>query len=172
MKQDLSAFMDGELDPDAAKAVLAELKRNSELRGAWIDYHLIRDVLGQSGMASHDISERFKERLAGEPVVFSPRKRIVINTKIAALSAAASLAAVALVVWVVLQGNADKTNDKMAATPQPNSAAMLASLPRYPFSSTFHEYLLAHQEFSPSTTMQGVAPYIRTVSDGGEEASR
>jgi sigma-E factor negative regulatory protein RseA len=26
------------------------------------------------------------------------------------------------------------------------------------------DYLLAHQEFSPSTMMQGMAPYVRTVS--------
>ena len=27
-----------------------------------------------------------------------------------------------------------------------------------------NEYLMAHQEFSPSTALQGVAPYIRSVS--------
>ena len=26
------------------------------------------------------------------------------------------------------------------------------------------EYLMAHQQFSPSTAMQGVVPYVRTVS--------
>jgi sigma-E factor negative regulatory protein RseA len=30
-----------------------------------------------------------------------------------------------------------------------------------------HEYLLAHQGISPSTAMQGVTPYIRTVSTAG-----
>jgi hypothetical protein len=27
-----------------------------------------------------------------------------------------------------------------------------------------NEYLIAHQEFSPSTEIQGLAPYIRSVS--------
>jgi len=27
-----------------------------------------------------------------------------------------------------------------------------------------NEYLMAHQGFSPSTAIQGLAPYIRTVS--------
>jgi hypothetical protein len=27
-----------------------------------------------------------------------------------------------------------------------------------------NEYLIAHQEFSPSTAIQGLAPYIRSVS--------
>jgi hypothetical protein len=26
------------------------------------------------------------------------------------------------------------------------------------------DYLLAHQRFSPASSMQGVAPYVRTVS--------
>jgi len=172
MKQDISALMDGELDDNAAKAVLTELKRNNELRDAWFDYHLIRDVIGQTGIISCNISERFEQKLAGEPVIFTPRRPMLIQTKIAAFSVAASVAAIAMVVWVVLQSSADKAKENVAATPQSKAAAMLASLPRYPFNSTFHEYLLAHQEFSPSTTMQGVAPYIRTVSDGGEEASR
>ncbi len=29
-----------------------------------------------------------------------------------------------------------------------------------------NEYLMAHQQFSPSTAMQGVVPYVRTVSSG------
>jgi len=169
MKHDISAFMDGELDEDAAKAVLAALKRDKGLRDAWFDYHLIGDLMRQTGIVSYNFSERFKEQLALEPVILAPRRPMLIRTKVAALSAAASLA---VVVWVVLQNHPDTAKDKIAATPQSNAAAMLASLPRYPFNSTVNEYLLAHQEFSPSTTMQGVAPYIRTVSDGGEEASR
>jgi sigma-E factor negative regulatory protein RseA len=33
-----------------------------------------------------------------------------------------------------------------------------------PATGRISEYLIAHQEFSPSTSIQGVAPYIRTVS--------
>ena len=171
MKQDISALMDGELDQVAAKGVLALLKRDKELRRAWFDYHLIGDVMRQTGIVSYNFSERFKEKLALEPVVLAPRRPMLIKTKIAAWSVAASVSAVTIVVWAVLQNNPDKAKDHIASTPQSNAAATLASLPRYPFNSTVNEYLLAHQEFSPSTTMQGVAPYIRTVSDG-EDASR
>jgi hypothetical protein len=31
-----------------------------------------------------------------------------------------------------------------------------------------HEYLLAHQGISPITAIQGVTPYIRTVSSAGD----
>jgi hypothetical protein len=34
------------------------------------------------------------------------------------------------------------------------------------------EYLIAHQEYSPSTAIQGLAPYIRTVSGAQPAAGR
>ena len=172
MKHDISALMDGELDRDAAKAALTILKQHKELRDAWFDYHLIGDVMRQTGIVSYNFGKRFKEKLAVEPVIVAPRRPVMLKVKIAALSVAASLAAVAMVAWVVLQNNADKTKENIAATPQSNAAAMLASLPRYPLNSNVNEYLLAHQEFSPSTTIQGVAPYIRTVSDEARESGR
>jgi len=33
-----------------------------------------------------------------------------------------------------------------------------------PVNETVNDYLLAHQEFSPSTDMRGAASYIRTVA--------
>lgn len=171
MKQDISVLMDGELDQDAAKTALAMLKQHKELQDAWSDYHMIGDVIRQTTVVSYGFSERLKEKLALEPVILAPRRPPLIKTRVAALSIAASLAAVAMVAWVILQNNTDKAKENIVATPQSTAAAMLASLPKYPINSNVNEYLLAHQEFSPSTTIQGVAPYIRTVSDG-EEASR
>ncbi|HMK13614.1 MAG TPA: sigma-E factor negative regulatory protein [Burkholderiales bacterium] len=172
MKHDISALMDGELDRDAAKAVIAMLGRHKELRETWFHYHLIGDVMRQTGSVSYDFGERFKEKLAVEPVILAPRRTPLIKTKITALSIAASLAAAAMVAWVVLQNNTDKAKENIAANQQPNAAVMLANLPRYPFNSNVNEYLLAHQEFSPSTMIQGVAPYVRTVSDEAGEAGR
>jgi sigma-E factor negative regulatory protein RseA len=171
MKHDISALMDGELEQDAAETMIARLKQQEELRGAWFDYHLIGDVMRQTGIVSTDFGERLRGKLALEPVILAPRRSLLQKTKITALSVAASLAAVAVVAWVVLQNNADKAKDNLAATQQSNATA-LASLPRYPLNSNVNEYLLAHQEFSPSTTMQGVAPYVRTVSDGAPETNR
>ena len=171
MKHDISALMDGELEQDAAETAIARLKQQEELRDAWFDYHLIGDVMRQTGIVSADFGERLRGKLALEPVILAPRRSLLQKTKIAALSVAASLAAVAVVAWVVLQNNTDKAKDNLAATQQSNAAA-LASLPRYPLNSNVNEYLLAHQEFSPSTTMQGVAPYVRTVSDGAPETNR
>lgn len=171
MKHDISALMDGELDRETAAAAISRLKQEEELRGAWFDYHLIGDVMRQTGVVSAEFGERIKEKLALEPIILAPRRPLLQKAKIVALSIAASLAAVAMVAWVVLQNNTDKAKDNLAATQQSNAAA-LASLPRYPLNSNVNEYLLAHQEFSPSTTIQGVAPYVRTVSDGVPETNR
>jgi sigma-E factor negative regulatory protein RseA len=172
MKHDISALMDGELDQDDAKTAIARLKQHEDLRDAWFDYHLIGDVMRQTGLVSAEFGKRLKDKLALEPVILAPRRPVLLKVKIAALSVAAALAAVAMVAWVVLQNNTDNAKLNLAATQQSNAAAMLASLPRYPLNSNVNEYLLAHQEFSPSTAIQGVAPYVRTVSDEAKEASR
>lgn len=172
MKHDISALMDGELDQYDAKTAIVRLKQHEDLRDAWFDYHLIGDVMRQTGLVSAEFGKRLKDKLALEPVILAPRRPVLLKVKIAALSVAASLAAVAMVAWVVLQNNTDNAKQNLAATQQSNAAAMLASLPRYPLNSNVNEYLLAHQEFSPSTAIQGVAPYVRTVSDEAKEASR
>ena len=46
-------------------------------------------------------------------------------------------------------------DDKLPAAPQP--------IPTVMANGQFNEYLVAHQEFSPSTTFQGGAPYTRTL---------
>jgi sigma-E factor negative regulatory protein RseA len=52
----------------------------------------------------------------------------------------------------------------MIAAPQPTLAPPVAlASPEH-----MHEYMLAHQGISPTTAIQGVAPYIRTVSIAGE----
>jgi hypothetical protein len=48
-----------------------------------------------------------------------------------------------------------------AAIPAPAAVPQVASVPDDGRTS---EYLLAHQAFSPSTAIQGVVPYIRSVS--------
>jgi sigma-E factor negative regulatory protein RseA len=60
----------------------------------------------------------------------------------------------------------------VATAPPVTALAPLAATPQaevsVPSEGQSNEYLLAHQGISPSTAMQGVAPYIRTVSDIGQ----
>ena len=41
-----------------------------------------------------------------------------------------------------------------------------------PLPSGTNDYLLAHQGFSPRASLQGMAPYVRTVSDSAQESTK
>jgi sigma-E factor negative regulatory protein RseA len=164
----ISALMDGELGADDARRQIGNLKNDAALRARWDDFHLIGDALRGESQLSPQFGELLARRLAAEPTVLAPRRLRSNVKRIAtyAMSAAASLGAVALVAWVAL-APAPATNmagpvPVPASSPiKPAEAAALASV-----SSEGHmnEYLLAHQGFSPSTAIQGLAPYIRSVS--------
>lgn len=162
MKTKLSALMDGELDAAEATEAIKQLKKTDELRGEWATYHLIGDALRQS-VAMSDIAQRVGTRLATEPTVLAPRFHLPQKAKVFALSAAASLAAVAVVGWISFQ-TIDQSQQNLVASNK-TSANVIAANTSVPAPARMNDYLLAHQEFSPSTAMQGVAPYVRTVAD-------
>jgi sigma-E factor negative regulatory protein RseA len=88
------------------------------------------------------------------------------------MSAAASLSAVALVAWVAMnQGGPEPApfgqqaeNTTAPRVVPPAAVPVAVALPNEPSDGRMNEYLLAHERFSPSTALQGLAPYIRTVS--------
>jgi hypothetical protein len=41
-----------------------------------------------------------------------------------------------------------------------------------PFTSATNDYLLAHQGFSSGISLQGMVPYVRTVSESSQEAGK
>ena len=101
--------------------------------------------------------------MQNEPTVLAPRSRALTQrVRTVALSAAASLAAVGVVAWMSLQISPEVA-PQMAMQ---QTALRPASLQIQPKSN---DYLMAHQEFSPSTDMNGGASYIRTVSYSQEE---
>lgn len=171
----ISALMDGELDDLEAQRELRRLKDDPALRERWDSFHLVGDALRGEKVLSSGFSVSFAQRLAAEPTVLAPRRnaREVKRMTTYALSAAASVSAAALVAWVAiapsvpvgLQADATPgTAATQAGLVLP--AAVQAELPLASVSSEgrMNEYLLAHQGFSPSTAIQGLAPYIRSVS--------
>ncbi|MBA2352252.1 MAG: sigma-E factor negative regulatory protein [Pseudomonadota bacterium] len=169
----ISALMDGELGEYNARSALASLKSQAELREQWMSFHVIGDALRQDAQLSCDFSRKFGELLAKEPTALAPARRAAATPRRMALSAAASVAAVAMVGWLALSENPllqpdSPRPDNLAAAPSSLASAPAArSAPSLEFetSSGVNDYLLAHQEFSPSTAIQGVAPYVRTVSE-------
>lgn len=142
MKDRISALMDGELDERDAGDTIDTLGREREALETWRTYHLISDALQMS-----------QRQVARPPLRF-------------ALPLAASLAAVALVGWVAFapQREAPSVPAPVAAVAKP---PVMVPLP-----AAANDYLLAHQGFSPRVSFQGMAPYVRTVSDPGQENRR
>jgi sigma-E factor negative regulatory protein RseA len=158
MKQEISALMDGELYEDEAAGLLHHIERGSDAHRDWEVYHLIGDVLRQPEYIHSDLSARVRERMRDEPTVLAPRRHAVKQKmRAVALSAVASISAVGVVVWMSMQISPEAA-PKMAM--QQNTARP-ASLQ---IKAKADDYLMAHQEFSPSTDMNGGASYIRTVS--------
>lgn len=159
MKQEISVLMDGELFEDEAEALLNKLKKDPQTQQEWLTYHLIGDALRQPEHVGRDISATFRARLQDEPTVFVPRRRTTQRARHFALSAAASVMALALVAWLSMQAGVEP-GPQLAAAPQTN-ALRPASLSS---TSGVSDYVMAHQEFSPSTDVHGAASYIHTVS--------
>lgn len=162
----ISAFMDGEVGGHEVSAQLASLKQDAALRETWGTYHLIGDAMRGDASVAPGFMGRFSAALAQEPTVLAP-KALVSNRSVRriALPLAASFGGVALVAWLALSGNPFMPRDDKIAANQVPAAAQVAVKPA---NGAVNDYLLVHQQFSPSTTIQGVASYVRTVS--GREA--
>lgn len=162
MNKEISALMDSELFEDEAEIMIDRIGRGTNAHKDWEVYHLIGDVLRQPDHIHCDLSSKVRERMRDEPTVLAPRSHAVKRkVRTVALSAAASLAAVGVVAWMSQQIGSE-TLPQMAMQ---KNALRPASIQIQPKSS---DYLMAHQEFSPSTDMNGGASYIRMVTYGSE----
>ena len=175
----ISALMDGELGDSEAQRQIAGLKADGETRERWDEFHLIGDALRGEPLLPPRFAQTFSQRLAAEPTVLAPRRilRKPGRTLTYALSAAASLSAAALVAWVAVAPPGQVTPQLASTTlPAASTAAATATittalsepipqpLSSLPSDGRIKEFLLAHEGLSPSSTLQGLAPYIRTVS--------
>lgn len=155
MKQQISELMDGEMFEDQAEAFFDKLKRHPDAQQDWADYHLIGDALRQPDHVCKSFGKSFHERLQAEPTVFAPQRRTSQRVRNFALSAAASVMALALVVWLSVQ---------VGKEPVPQIAAVQPYNAVIPASAQADDYLMAHQEFSPSTDVHVASAYIRAVA--------
>jgi sigma-E factor negative regulatory protein RseA len=166
MKARISELLDGELESHEAAGPLAALRSEGEARDTWRSYHLIGDAMRDTRMLSAGFAARVAARIEKEPTVMAPSRiaRMRQRPRWQFLSAAASLAAVALVGWVAfgLQENPAQMAKSEPAMPVQTATAQVAP------PAAANDYLYAHQGLSPRNSLQGVAPYVRMVS--GETA--
>jgi negative regulator of sigma E activity len=182
MKDRISQLMDGELDDraaaDAIQALSGESRAgDSEARDTWRMYHLISDAMRDTPLLSAGFATRVAEKLAAEPTVLSPKRLNPQPRTWFAIpaAAAAGLAGVALVGWLAFapQQQGGPASAPMAQASRIPSLAPSQAAPQIvPLPSSTPDYLLAHQGFSPRVSLQGMAPYARTVSDQVNEGRK
>jgi len=163
MKHEISTLMDGELFEDETDILFDQIMQDPEAHDDWAMYNLIGDVLRQPEYIHQDISAKVSERLKNEPTVLAPRGHALKQkARTFALSAAASVLAVGVVAWMSLQINPE-------AAPQMAMQQSNIRPVNMQIQPKSNDYLMAHQEFSPSNEMNGGASYIRTVTYSPEE---
>lgn len=190
MDEDLSAWVDDELDAARSDRLYARLDGDDALRERWDTYHLIGDVLRGSSAAGL-ARAAFAAKLASEPTVVAPvvRPPVAAPARGRAVSRVASVAAgvaaigfVGWAAWPTLFGPAVEPNrlvqipaaPQVVATPVTASTATQMAAPAAPISvpppKAVADYLLAHNRWSHSLT--GGLPYVRIVTEQGPGAAQ
>jgi sigma-E factor negative regulatory protein RseA len=160
--EEVSQLMDGELDAQRVEHACHGLRETASME-TWICYHVVGDTLRGCGGLSPGFAERFAARLGAEPTLLAPPLRRPTPAAVA-WALAASVAAVAVVGWVAL--TTMPLPPAALATVQQATAVRAADVRR----PVENEYLLAHQEYSPTTAIQGVRPSLRVVAADEQDA--
>ena len=165
--EQISALMDNELSHQESGQALRRLGDTPEAMESWETYHLIGDLMRGQDTAVN-VTSRVSAALQTEPTVLAPRRVAKPGKALTfALSAAASVSAIAVVGWMAFStGTAVNSPAELAKATSTTPAVQTAEpqLVSAPSGDQMNEYLLAHQGVSPSSGLQGVAPYIRTIS--------
>jgi sigma-E factor negative regulatory protein RseA len=161
MNEKISALVDGELEGEAVDAL-----RDAQARKAWSTYHLIGDAMRGTRELSADFGARLAWRLEDEPTVLAPRALPKPDSRrwLAPMPIAASFAAVALVGWLAFAPQPEIAPVAKVAAPVIAKAEEKKPV-IVPLPVSANDYLLAHQGFSPRLALQGMAPYVITVSE-------
>jgi sigma-E factor negative regulatory protein RseA len=162
--EEVSLLVDGELDADRVERACHGLRAPAAVE-TWVCYHVIGDSLRAQCALTPGFAARFSARLASEPTVLAPPRARPAPAAIA-LAIAASVAAVGVVGWIAL-ATMPVPPDAIATAQQ--AGAIRPADTRRP---VVNEYLLAHQEYSPTTAIQGVRPYLRAVAADDQDAPR
>jgi sigma-E factor negative regulatory protein RseA len=193
----ISALMDGELDRQQASAVFPDMRQHDEMREAWATYHLIGEAMRGQPCPDSRVAGLVARRLATEPTVLAPRASKASLRRKWAWPSIAAAAAVASVTWMasgiqgpgtVPGGSFQQAGVQSAPTfvspsipisnavatfteivPSAPAGAQSAPPPIQLTAEGYQAYLMAHQPFSPSMSIQGLAPYMRTVGAGAAE---
>ena len=173
----LSAVSDGEAVYDDVMS--KQVATDTALQTQWHNTHLVRDVLRGHKVSREvlTLSQRVSKALENEPTVLAPQKRFNSQQVMKQASGFAIAATIAVVAVLTVQQRGlspDAQPLTVASVPQltnqsgPSNLQTVASRGEMPRVSTAVErklssYIVNHNEYSATSNMQGMLPYVRIV---------
>lgn len=191
IREQLSAMADGEMEPEGTRFLLKRLERDTEFRGVWERYHLMRDCLRhQGGMAPVDFCAGVAARIDAD---FAEQRKVAPRHSwrgLAGAAIAAGVAAIALFAVRVGPGvgpeglpqNGLASANLEQVAPMTTSdlvpawrVAQVAERERYlllpqPGASELDGYFLRHGEAAGGFGLLGPLPSVQTVTGASSES--
>jgi sigma-E factor negative regulatory protein RseA len=165
MREEISRLVDGELPPEEFDVACSELKRADGM-ATWVCYHVIGESLRGTPQVNPGFAQRFTARLSAEPVVLAPKPRVRHPLNYV-WAAAAGIAAVAVTGWVAV--SVIDPGPAVSAVAKAREAAAVRAAQVRP-AAVPQDYLLAHQEYSPTTPIPTLGPAIVPISVSSDVA--
>lgn len=179
-RERLSSLVDDELDSVALDDALCELSRDEELRGLWMRYHVIGEVLrGEpTTCGAIAVGDRVRERLVDPPLVLRTRPRAAVprwlrQTGVWTLAASVALVAI-LGGSILFRDTTSAPPVRMARQEGPppipyrERSGIRWGVQRPEVESKLDSFLVTHQGYSPVAGFKGMVPYATFASYGTE----
>ena len=185
MKENVSCFIDGELDQVESEQLIRRLNEDNDLRGQWRRFNIYRSAMRDelSPVLSAGFSDRVLQALANEPVQLAPAsaaKSARLRGPLVGLAVAASLLGIAILLQKPaiqdLQENQGPTVAELSApvtvplpvqdTPIGNSQEydlIVANSKNENVRERINRLLVEHNEYNPASDMTGIWSYSRFV---------
>ena len=177
LKEQVSAFVDGELSAAEQRLLLVRLGRDPALKRSWQNFHLIgaalRDQLPEAVDAG--LAERVSTAIEREAAVAPGAPRTHWNWQgllkpVAGFAIAASVAVIAVLGVRQFQPGAAGQGPVIATAPVTSAErgyVRVGSGDRQDRSTRtadyLSRYLVSHNEYAASSGMRGMLPYVRIV---------
>ena len=183
MKEQISAFVDGEVSDLERERILREMGRDPVLRGTWERYHLASTAMRREldVVVGPDFAERVRDRLQYEqpsPVRGGALGRFLVTRHALKLGAGLAIAAsVAAVAIISLQPTLTPTTQLAKEAPPQNNAAISQLASNDPQQALLEQqqalnaYLVHHAEFTPAAGMNGILTYVPLVGRENNNSS-
>lgn len=147
IRNEVSAYMDGELSRDSARFLARRLAGDSELRSDWTRWHYLRDCL--SGHAVRQLDDSFAARIAAA-IANDAAPAVPLGTRVLRWTGGFAVAASVALAAIVLAPS---------ALQQPGGEGTVAS------AEPAHVGEVASSGLTESDLRPSLAPYAETVSE-------